>query len=144
MASFSSAFELLQAARTAARELGSASVLQALLDLQGELLQLQVQTLEAQVENRELSNHLTRLRDNFSVQRKLERAADAYMLVESMDDRRGPYCAECWDTRDVLQLLLDAGEGTAYCPHCKSTVRARSAQPDRRGVPSTSTGSPSH
>ncbi|GEM_PF-2296621 len=134
MANFSSAFELLQAARTAAREHGNAALSQAMLDLQGELLQLQVQTLEDQLEIRELSNHVTRLRANLVVQRKLELAEEAYVLVENSDEVRGPYCATCWDRRDVLQLLLNAGDERAYCPTCKTTVKACSALMDRRKV----------
>ena len=133
MITFSSAFELLQAARTAARDLGSASVSQLLLDLQGQLLQLQVETLEQQMERREMTDEVARLRGHLAVQRKLERAQEAYRLVESKEDVRGPYCVWCWDARNTLQLLVDRGEGMGYCPNCKTTVKAESAVKDRRG-----------
>ena len=134
MADYSSAFLLLQASRTAARELGSAPVSQSLLDLQGELLQLQAQELELQLENRSLTTDVTRLRTSLAVQRKLTRALDAYLLVESEEDVRGPYCITCWDSREVLQLLVDAGEGMAYCRTCQKTVKADSPVSERRGL----------
>lgn len=132
MVNFSSAFELLQAARTASRELGNAPVSQLLLDLQGQLLQLQVHMLEQQMEGQESAEKVSKLTEHLAVQRKLERAQDAYVLAAGKDDVRGPYCTKCWDSRNALQLLIHAGEGLGCCPICQTTVKAESAVNDRR------------
>ena len=126
MVNFTNAFELLRAARNAAGDLGNEPVSQILLDLQGQLLHLQVLALEQQFESRALEDDIARLRANLRLQRKLERSRDMYVLVESNENVRGPFCATCWDVRDELQLLVDANGRTGYCPMCKETVQSRS------------------
>lgn len=126
MVNFTEAFELLRTARSAAGELGSAPVAQMLLDLQGQLLQLQVHALEQQFEGRALEEDVARLRASLRLQKKLERSRDYYVLVENSNDVRGPFCMKCWDQRDELQLLIDADGKRGYCPTCRATVESRS------------------
>jgi hypothetical protein len=122
MINFGSALELLRTVRNSANEAGNAPVAQGLLDLQGQLLHLQVQMLEQQFENRSLQNETIRLRTCRLTERKMQRSVEAYVIMDDDSRVRGPYCVGCWETRDVLQELLDAGENSGYCPRCKVTV----------------------
>ena len=123
MVNFTKAFELLRAARSAAGDLGSAPVAQMLLDLQGQLLQLQVHALEQQFEGRALEENIARLRASLRMQRKLERSRDHYLLIEN-NFVRGPFCTTCWDQRDELQLLIDADDNQGYCPVCRAKAES--------------------
>ena len=122
MMNISLALECLKGIRVTADRLNDLSLQQGLLDLQGQLLTLQVSVLEREVENRTLLNELSRLKECRVTDRKLERVFGAYMLVESPRDKRGPYCVSCWDSKQVLQELLDAGSSVGYCPACKSEL----------------------
>lgn len=123
MITFTNALELLRSIRTAALDVDSNSIAQGLLDLQGQLLSLQILALEQQVENRALLNETIRLQSCLSTARKLERVNDSYFLVQNEADIRGPYCVVCWDRRDVLQSLVEAGDAAGYCPNCKTKVK---------------------
>jgi hypothetical protein len=80
--------------------------------------------MEQQIEDQTMQSTLRKLRWSLSIQRKLERRFDAYVLVKSKNDVRGPYCVTCWDVRDMLQDLVEADEGRGYCPICRETVQA--------------------
>jgi hypothetical protein len=116
------ALNSLKALRATAERLQNLPLQQSLLDLQGQLLTLQVSVLEQEVENRTLVNELSRLRECRETERKLERVFGAYMLVESPREKFGPYCVSCWDSKQVLQELVDAGATVGYCPSCKSQL----------------------
>ena len=96
MINFTSALEMLKTVRNSANHLNDATLKQHLLDLQGHLLNLQVQVLEQQVDNRGLQNEVVRLRECLATERRLERVFDAYMVVESANKKRGPFCVTCW------------------------------------------------
>jgi hypothetical protein len=123
MLSFMEPLESLKGMRTIVDGLNNAPLKQGLLDLQGQLLTLQVQVLEQQVEMAALVAEVTRLRDYRDIDRKLSREYDAYVLVESAKDRRGPFCMHCWNRKQLLQPLVEAGAGVGYCPSCKETFR---------------------
>ena len=127
MINFTNALEMLKAIRAASNVSNDSPIKQGLLDLQGQLLNLQVHVLEQQVENRSLQNEVVRLRECLATERNLERVFDAYMLVESSGTRRGPFCASCWNRKQLLQSLVEAGEGTGYCPACKDKPRIAAA-----------------
>lgn len=133
MINFSNSLELLRSIRTIAQETDNGPMAQGLLDLQGQLLGLQVQVLEQQVEGRALQNETTRLRSCLATARKLERVHDSYFLMQNEADVRGPYCVTCWDRRDVLQALVEAGDNAGYCPNCKTKVRT--GKPSRFAAP---------
>jgi hypothetical protein len=121
MINVSLALDNLRTIRAAVDRLQDLSLQQSLLDLQGQLLTIQVAVLEQQVENRTLQNELSRLEECRETDRKLERVFGAYMVVDGPRDRRGPYCVSCWDNKQVLQALVDAGDtAVGYCPSCKS------------------------
>ena len=123
MINFTNVLELLRNIRTAAHGVDNGLIEQGLLDLQGQLLTLQILSLEQQVENRSLQMEANRLSQCLATARKLERVYDSYFLINNEVDVRGPYCVSCWDRRDVLQSLVEAGESAGYCPNCKSKVR---------------------
>lgn len=120
MVNVSLAMETLRTIRAAAERLHDMSLQQAVLDLQGQLLSLQVAALEQQVENRSLQIELARVTECRETERKLERVFGAYMLVDGLRDRRGPFCVACWDRRQQLQPLVDTDRGAGYCPVCKA------------------------
>lgn len=132
MINFTNALELLRNIRTAAHDVDNGFIEQGLLDLQGRLLALQILALEQQVDNRSLQAETIRLTQCLATARKLERVHDSYFLVNNDVDVRGPYCVSCWDRRDVLQSLVEAGECAGYCPNCKTKVRT--GKPARFGA----------
>ena len=123
MIHFSNILDLLRNLRGAAKTSGHEPISQGLLDLQGQLLCLQVQVLEQQVETRLIQAETARLRGCLTTQRRLQRVNEAYFVVMSEADVRGPYCVTCWDRREVLQALVEAEEEAGYCPNCKVKVR---------------------
>ena len=123
MINFTTALDLLKALRVNTNHLSDPILKQQLLDLQGHLLNLQVQVLEQQVESRGLQNEVVRLRECLATERRLERVFDAYMVIESPDKRRGPFCAHCWNSKHMLQALVGAEDGFGYCPSCKDKPR---------------------
>ena len=125
MINFSNALDSLQHLRGAAQKAGDAQITQGLLDLQGELLGLQVQMLEQQVDARMFQDEAVRLRGLLSTARRLERVNDVYYLLQANGEEFGPYCKFCWDRREMLQTLVDAGEGAGYCPNCKQRKETR-------------------
>lgn len=133
MITFTNALELLRNIRTTAQNVDDGSIAQGLLDLQGQLLSLQILALEQQVENRAMLNETIRLQSCLATARKLERVNDSYFLVQNEADIRGPYCVVCWDRRDVLQALVEAGDSAGYCPNCKTKVKT--GKPNRFAVP---------
>ncbi|MEP6764244.1 MAG: hypothetical protein ABJB66_08045 [Gemmatimonadaceae bacterium] len=132
MINFTTVLEMLKSVRTSTNHLNDAMLKQNLLDLQGHLLNLQVQMLEQQVDNRGLQNEVVRMRECLATERRLERVFDAYMVVESPTRKRGPFCAVCWNKRQTLQALVEGGEGLGYCPSCKS--KPRIAAPEQEMV----------
>ena len=123
MIHFSNILDLLRNLRGAAKTCGHQPISQGLLDLQGQLLCLQVQVLEEQVETRLMQAETARLRGCLTTQRRLQRVNEAYFVVMSEADVRGPYCVTCWNRREVLQALVEAEEEAGYCPNCKVKVR---------------------
>lgn len=120
MLNVTQALERLKSIRVLADRLNDLPLQQELLDLQGQLLTLQVVALEQQIEHRTMQFELARLEECRETQRKLERVFGAYMKVEGPRDRSGPYCVPCWDGKQVLQILVEAGTAVGYCPSCKS------------------------
>ncbi|MGV3711130.1 MAG: hypothetical protein ACO1Q7_20080 [Gemmatimonas sp.] len=120
---FSPALKQLYALRDLAREAHHDALEQGLLDLQGVLLGLQVQSLEQQVEGRLVHNEAIRLRNCLSMAKKLKRVDDAYYVTHHDGDTRGPYCVTCWERRDILQGLIEGEDETGYCPNCKDKVQ---------------------
>jgi len=134
MIQFSNVLDLLRILRGTAQSLGLAPISQGLLDLQGQLLHLQVQVLEQQMETRLMQDEAARLRGCLTTARRLQRVHEAYFVVNSDTDVRGPYCVTCWDRREVLQALVEAEEGAGYCPNCKATVEtSRKAEKPKSG-----------
>jgi hypothetical protein len=125
---FSGVLRQLYALRDLARETDNEGLQQGLLDMQGMLLSLQVQALEHQVESRLVQNEAIRLRNCLTMARKMERVEDAYYVVYSGADVRGPFCVTCWDRRDILQGLIEADDEVGYCPTCKDKVRTGGRQ----------------
>lgn len=130
MINFTNALEMLKAVRAAASQLNDPTLKQHLLDLQGHLLNLQVQVLEQQVDNRGLQNEVVRLRECLATERRLERVFDAYMVVESATKKRGPFCAACWNKKQMLQALIEGAGGMGYCASCKEMSRVSAPGPE--------------
>lgn len=133
MINFTNALDLLRTIRSEAQELDNGTISQGLLDLQGRLLALQIQSLEQQVDNRALQAEAIRLSSCLATARRLERVNECYFLINDEADVRGPYCVSCWDRKDVLQPLVEAGENAGYCPNCKAKVKT--GKPTRVAAP---------
>lgn len=125
MINFSGALDSLRNLRAAAQDAGSVQIEQGLIDLQEWLLNVQIQVLEQQVDARLLQSETHHLRDLLSTARSLERVNEAYYLCNEERVDLGPYCVTCWDRREVLHALVEAGEGHGYCSHCKARKEAR-------------------
>ncbi|MEO7361246.1 MAG: hypothetical protein ABI120_13020 [Gemmatimonadaceae bacterium] len=128
MIHFTYLLDLLRNLRATAQAVGNGSISQGLLDLQGQLLHLQVRVLEQQVQLRLVQDEAARLRGCLTTARRLQRVNEAYFVVKSETDVQGPYCVTCWDRREVLQELVEAGAGAGYCPNCKVRTGLREAE----------------
>ncbi|MDQ6611611.1 MAG: hypothetical protein M3Y64_04185 [Gemmatimonadota bacterium] len=123
MINFTNALELLNRIRASANLSADITLKQHLLDLQGQLLNLQVQMLEQHVENGRLQNEVTRFQECLATERGLKRHFDAYMVTDVCGRLSGPFCASCWASKQRLEPLVEAGNGLGYCPLCKQTAR---------------------
>lgn len=102
--------EYIKQAKDIADSMDNVALKSIILDLQGELLELQQ-------ENIQLKCALNQ-KESFNMQFD----NNAYYNLLSDGRRDGPFCSGCWDVKNLAVRLHCRGDGYACCPSCKKEV----------------------
>lgn len=96
-----------------------AEIQSALIDAQGEALDLQERVALLQEENSKLADQLREKSRTTDLDEKLYYARNAYWRRD--EEIVSAYCPTCWDANRLLMRLDDYGRNLGYCHHCKNT-----------------------
>lgn len=94
-----------------------AQLQEALLNAQGEALDLQVQVAQLQEEKAKLAEQLREKSRTTDLGEKLYYARNGYWRRD--ETIVSAFCPTCWDAKGLLMRLDDFGEGRGVCHHCQ-------------------------
>ena len=94
-----------------AQQLGSIEIQQKVIDLHGEILQLQEDLQQLRKEN-------TSLKDIAKIDKELILEDNAYLRPSAAKTRQGPFCKRCWDVDRKLVSHDVRDDGFLQCPGC--------------------------
>lgn len=100
------------------QDVGNIELKQMIVNLQGEIVNL-VQ------ERNELREQVGELENALKIKKSLTFEDNAYWVVKEDKAREGPFCPACWDSKNQLIHLVDAGGSYSpfVCPSCKMHYR---------------------
>ena len=106
------------------QKIGNIELYRQILDLQSEAMGLLEQKAALEEENRSL-------REKLQVRSELKFEHNAYWRRDpESGSEEGPYCSNCWDTRQSLvRLHQQLDPNYVECPTCKKPIRKADAPP---------------
>jgi hypothetical protein len=100
------------------------------LELQRQLIDVQGQILDLQLENAGLKEKLRSTEDFKTLSVGLEFDKNCYWRPVG-DKKEGPFCSPCLDTKRVLVRMHQLENGYARCPSCDSGTQLEPSPPLR-------------
>ncbi len=107
------------------QKLDNIEVVQKVIELQGDLMELQERFQELLDENRDLKKKL-------EAPTELLFQDNMYWRAKGKEEQEGPFCTKCFDG-DGKTVRMHGGESRGLtCPHCKTFVDTKTAAENRR------------
>lgn len=91
------------------------------IELYSQILDLQGQIMELLQQNNDLRTQLDELQSKLKIKENLTFRDNAYW-IENSEQVDGPFCSNCWDTKQIMVRLLDHQNGLRICPNCKNKI----------------------
>ncbi len=93
------------------------------IELYSQILDIQGCIMELLQQNNDLRAQVDELQTKLKTKEKLVFLNNAYW-IENSDQKDGPFCSNCWDTKQIMVRLLERHKGIYSCPNCKNDVRS--------------------
>jgi hypothetical protein len=91
------------------------------IELYKKIIDFQLELIDLVEQNRTLRTEIILLHEKLELKEKLIYENNAYWIKKDDDSKDGPFCSNCWDTKNltVRMLIYDNEEKYHSCPNCK-------------------------
>jgi len=99
-----------------------------ILDVQAEILIMQEENKKLSEENSSLKEEVSQLKEKLKITHSIKLENSLYWVPDSKGDKSGPYCPNCWSTRQVLvRMTKDSVRNRSYnkCPECMIVIMVK-------------------
>lgn len=107
--------DIADTAKTAldiANELRNVELKEAILDLKEKLMELREENIQLKEQLSKKNGH----------NMKFFTEDNCYYDIKDDAKKEGPFCSNCYDTKELYMQMHKAGKGRYYCPNCKTEI----------------------
>jgi len=96
------------------------------IELYRNILNLQAQIMNLVDENSKLKAEISSLKEKLVIKENLIFHDDTYWISDPDGKEDGPFCSNCWDTKQLIVRMLFCGNKEySECPTCKKPIKIR-------------------